>query len=164
MPSVSNSLKTVSSYSQQSNKTTVQSKSTSQNKTASSVIKGTSVAVQQNPLKGTNYSVNTTQRGTTVLTIVDNSAGRTKNGVPVGAPAVRIDSPHNGANYNHINTNPSLYPNNAVVKALDHKPVSNTFYNAAKNFDDVAKVAKVGGRALAVAAVVMDGKDIYDSY
>lgn len=30
--------------------------------------------------------------------------------------------------------------------------------------DDIAKTAKAGGHAVAVAAVVMDGKDIYDSY
>ena len=103
-----------------------------------------------------------------VLNIVDKSLGEVgKNGLPKGVTVFKVDSPHdpNGKyNYNHININSSFYKDNKIYQSLNHKRVSNTVYNAAKNMDDIAKVAKAGGRALAVAAVVMDGKDIYDFY
>ncbi|WP_139904110.1 hypothetical protein [Clostridium thermarum] len=173
MASVSNSLKNAPSYVQQSYKnSTTQNQSTSKSNTAKDVAKGGSVAIQQNPLKGTNYQVITTPKSssgkstTTVLNIVDKSLGKTSNsnGVPKGDWVFIVDSPHGNTNYNHVNTNSKLYPDNKIYQSLNHKPVSNTVYNAAKNMDDIAKVAKVGGRAVAVAAVVMDGKDIYDSY
>ena len=171
MASVSNSLRNAPSYVQQSYKnSTTQNQSTSKSNTAKDVVKGGSIAIQQNPLKGTNYQVVTTPKSssgkstTTVLNIVDKSLGKTSNGLPKGDWVFRVDSPHGNTNYNHFNTNSKLYPDNKIYQSLNHKPVSNTVYNAAKNMDDIAKVAKVGGRAVAVAAVVMDGKDIYDSY
>jgi len=58
MASVSNSLKNAPSYVQQSYKnSTTQNQSTSKSNTAKDVAKGGSVAIQQNPLKGTNYQV-----------------------------------------------------------------------------------------------------------
>lgn len=172
MVSVSNSLRNSPSYVQQSYKnSTTQNQSTSKSNTAKDVAKGVSVAIQQNPLKGTNYQVITNpvsssgKPTSSVLIIMDKSLGEVaKNGSPKGDWVFRVDSPHGNTNYNHVNTNSKLYPDNKIYKALNHKPVSNTVYNVAKNMDDIAKVAKVGGRAVAVAAVVMDGKDIYDSY
>lgn len=175
MASVSNSLRNAPSYVQQSYKnSTTQNQSTSKSNTAKDVVKGGSIAIQQNPLKGTNYQVITNpvsssgKSTSSVLNIVDKSLGDVgKNGSPKGVTVFKVDSPHgpNGKyNYNHTNINSTLYKDNKIYQSLNHKPVSNTVYNAAKNMDDIAKVAKVGGRALAVAAVVMDGKDIYDSY
>lgn len=116
----------------------------------------------------TNPVSSTGKPTTSVLNILDKSLGEVgKNGSPKGVAVFKVDSPHgpNGKyNYNHTNINSSLYKDNKIYQSLNHKPISNTVYNAAKNMDDIAKVAKVGGRAVAVAAIVMDGKDIYDSY
>lgn len=58
MASVSNSLRNAPSYVQQFYKnSTAQSQNTSKSNTAKDVAKGGSVAMQQNPLKGTNYQV-----------------------------------------------------------------------------------------------------------
>lgn len=172
MASVSNSLRNAPSYVQQSYKNSTASKqTTTKSNTSKDVTKGGSVAIQQNPLKGTNYKMITNpvsssgKPTSSVLNIVDKSLGEVgKNGLPKGEWVFRVDGPHGKHNYNHVNTNSPLYPNNKIYQALNHKPVSNIVYNAAKNIDDIAKVAKVGGRAVAVAAVVMDGKDVYDSY
>lgn len=126
--------------------------------------KGSAVTLNRNPLKNTNFSVNNNPKGATVFEIRDNTAGRIKGGKPVGEWATRIDNPHSNTNYNHINTNDKLYPTNKVVEALNHKPVPNTVYTAAKNFKTIEKGVKVGGRALGAVAVVLDAKDIYDSY
>lgn len=128
-----------------------------------SALKAASVALQRNPLKDTNFTVKTAHQGASVFQIIDKTAGRIKDGTPVGAPAFRVDSPHGKVNYNHINTNPEIY-NNKIVNALDHKKVSNLTHNIAQNADDVAKAVKMGGKAIAVAAAVMDGVEIYDAY
>jgi|GEM_PF-2494022 len=128
-----------------------------------SILKAASISLQKNPLENTNFSIKTGQQGASVFQIIDKTAGRIKDGAPVGAPAFRVDSPHGKVNYNHINTNPEIY-NNKVINALDHKKISNVTYNIAKNSDDIAKAVKMGGKAIAVAAVAMDGMEIYNSY
>jgi hypothetical protein len=81
-----------------------------------------------------------------------------------GEAAFRVDSPHKGYEYNHTNTNTNRYPDNKILQSLDHKPVSNLTYNLAKYSDKVVEVAKIGGRALGVAAIALDAKDIHDGF
>lgn len=82
----------------------------------------------------------------------------------------RFDTPH-GYKGNtighHMNANPKLGTSNLqknTLSALDHTEVPKPVYNAFKNFDDVAKVAKGAGKALGVAGAAMDVKELYDSY
>ena len=150
MASISNYLRNAPSYVQQSYKNSTSSKqTTTKSNTSKDVIKGGSVAIQQNPLKGTNYKVITNpvsssgKPTSSALNIVDKSLGEVgKNGLPKGVTVFKVDGPHgpNGKyNYNHININSSLYKDNKIYRALNHKPVSNIVYNAAKNMDDIAK-------------------------
>jgi len=57
---------------------------------------------------------------TTVLNIVDKSLGKTSNsnGVPKGDWVFRVDSPHGNTNYNNVNTNSKLYPDNKIYQSL----------------------------------------------
>ncbi len=127
--------------------------------TTSDVSKGTGTGMGQNPLAGSKYMIKTNTSPTTVLNIM-------KEGSEKPIWVTRIDAPHKRANamYNHINTNTSLYKGNKIYQSINHKPVSNATYSIAKNFDDVAKYTKVGGRALSIFAVASDSIDIYDSY
>ena len=136
---------------------------------AINVLKGVGSSVQRNPLSGTNYILKPpTGNTTTVLNIVDKTLGQARNGVPKGVSVFRVDSPHgpahNPVTVNHFNTNSSLYTNNKIYQALNHKPISDVTYSVAKNYQTIGKVAKVGGRALTALAIAGDAIDIYDSY
>lgn len=131
------------------------------------VTKGVGQAMQTNIYSGTKYRLlpdEANKSKSNVFTLIDDSAGKIKNGKAKGAWVFRVDGPHDKSLYNHFNTNPALYPNNKIYQGLNHKPVSKLTYNIAKNANKIAKVSKVGGRALSVVAAVLDGKEIYDSY
>ena len=137
-------------------------------RTTKNIVKSTATGIgtgiQKNPLKNTNFTVKTNTSKSTVLNILESGKGPLKNGVSKPVAVARVDGPHVNAPYNHINTNPKLYPNNKVYQALNHKPISNSTYNIAKNFDKIGKIAKVSGRALTGLAIAADAVDIYDSY
>lgn len=132
-------------------------------------LKGVGSSIQRNPLSGTDYILKPpTGNTTTVLNIVDKTLGQARNGVSKGVSVFRVDSPHgpahNPVTVNHFNTNSSLYTNNKIYQALNHKPISDVTYSVAKNYQTIGKVAKVGGRALTALAIAGDTIDIYDSY
>ena len=55
-----------------------------------------------------------------------------------------------------------------LANALDHKKIPQSVYDAFKNFDDVGKIVKKGGKAVAVVGAVVDtvdfGTTVYDDY
>ncbi|MBP3608863.1 MAG: hypothetical protein J6J42_00840 [Lachnospiraceae bacterium] len=134
------------------------------NSNGKEMIKGVSTAVQTNPYSGTSFKVASKTSGANVFNLLDSTAGKVKDGVARGASVFRVDGPHGKVTYNHFNTNSSLYPNNKIYQALNHKKISSVTYNIGKNAGKITKTLKVGGRAVAVAAAIMDGKEIYDAY
>lgn len=131
-------------------------RSTSSSRT-SAAAKGGAVSVGRDPLKGTKYQWNTQHRGATVLEIRDTTAGRVKNGKPVGEPVFRVDNSHGSVKNPHINVKPNRYN-------LDHRPISNSTLKLASKADDVARGLKGAGRALGVASAAVDAVDVYKGY
>lgn len=136
-------------------------RSTSKNKTVS-VAKGVGTSIQKNPIRDTNFFTKTNTSSATKVNILKNGGNGAKP-----QSVFRIDGPHKSPpkpTVPHLNTNKNLYPNNKIYQSLNHKPISNTTYTIAKNYDKIGKYAKVGGRALTAIAVTSDAIDIYDSY
>lgn len=85
-----------------------------------------------------------------------------KNGLPKSMRNVNIP---------HINVE---VPSNAnafqkqLAKSLDHKRIPRSVYDSFRDFDKVKKIAKKGGKAMAVAGAVVDAVDLgttmYDDY
>ena len=64
--------------------------------------------------------------------------------------------------FKHINVNApkkSFSFNKDIAKKLDHYKITDTTYALFKNFDDVEKDIKIGGKALTVAGFVFDAYD-----
>lgn len=146
-----------------------QSSVSNNNNIYANASKGAVPGLTKNPLRNSGgYSfLDTSNKSTsTVFGIVDNNVGKISKttGQPRGEAAFRIDSPHKGYEYNHINTNTQRYPNNKILQSLNHKPISDFTYNLAKNADKVADGAKIGGRALGVVAVALDTMNVYNGY
>ncbi|CCQ95297.1 hypothetical protein CULT_2470005 [[Clostridium] ultunense Esp] len=146
-----------------------QSSVSNNNNIYANASKGAVPGLTKNPLRNSGgYSfLDTSSKSTsTVFGIVDNNVGKISKttGQPRGEAAFRIDSPHKGYEYNHINTNTQRYPNNKILQSLNHKPISDFTYNLAKNADKVAYGAKIGGRALGVVAVALDTMNVYNGY
>lgn len=136
---------------------------------STNVLKGTGIGLNQNPLANTKFKVDwsinaNNPQGATVFKMYDMTAGRLKNGVPVGDSVFRVDMPHTGCKTNHININEGLYKSNSRYQALNHQKISATTYKAAGNASKISKVAKVGGKALCAIAIVSDANDIYNSF
>ncbi|MEA4968934.1 MAG: hypothetical protein VB051_00225 [Candidatus Pelethousia sp.] len=93
--------------------------------------------------------------GDTVFGIIDRTLGRVKNGKPVGVPIIRIDGTDDVAP--HINFNYGLYPN---LEPRNHTPISNGVFKLAKSGNKITRIAKTGGKALAVAGVVLDAYEL----
>ncbi|GAB6933372.1 hypothetical protein [Calditerricola satsumensis] len=125
--------------------------------TGSSVVKGAATSISRDPLKGTKYEWNTQHRRATVLSIRDTTAGRVKEGKPVGAPVFRIDKPHRNAEFPHINVEPNKF-------GLNHKPIPQTAFKAASHADEIARGLKGASRALGATGAAMDAYDIYQGY
>lgn len=142
-------------------KSSIKTSSVTDNKT-SVVVKGVGVSTQNNPIRDTNFFIKTNTSEATKVNILRKG----NNGIKPQWVA-RIDGAHKSPPkpmYPHINTNGKLYPNNKIYQSLNHKPISNVTYAVAKNYDKLAKYAKVGGRALTAIAVVSDVKDVYNSF
>lgn len=92
---------------------------------------------------------------TSVFGIVDSTLGRVKNGKPVGDWYLRIDNPHRGYQYPHANINPK-----AIFDKDPHIPISSNTVKFAQNADKSLKIAKAGGKALAVVGLAIDAYDV----
>lgn len=55
-----------------------------------------------------NYKIHLPTKGANVVNIIDKTRGAVRHGKTVGEWIVRVDGPHKGANFNHININPSV--------------------------------------------------------
>lgn len=54
------------------------------------------------------YKIKLPVKGANVVNIIDKNAGRVVNGVHKGEWILRVDGPHRGATYNHININEAV--------------------------------------------------------
>lgn len=134
-------------------------------------VRGVGVGLNQNPLSYSSFKIEpniskANPQGSSVLKITDTNMGRIgSNGKPVGDYLVRVDMPHQNAQYNHINTNPNYSGKNVgIYKNLNHKPISNTSFKIAGNANTISKAAKIGGKALCAVAIASDANDIYQSF
>lgn len=83
-------------------------------------------------------------------------------------PVFRTDRHRYGSNlsYTHVNVNP---PDGAPVwqkslaSRLDHTGISGDAYNLLKNFDDSAKIVRIGGKVLLVAGTIIDVLELSNS-
>lgn len=112
----------------------------------------------RDPLAGTNFGWGV-PRGDTVLEIRDLTAGRIKNGVPVGKPMLRVDRPHPGFDYPHVNTEGI---GTSVI--ANHTEISPGLFKMVKNADTIAQVARTAQTGLVVVAVAADGYELYGAY
>lgn len=83
-------------------------------------------------------------------------------------PVFRADRHRYGAdlNFAHINVDaPDGAPawQKSLAKHLDHKGISDDAYDLLKNFDDTAKIVKIGGKVLLAAGVVIDALELAES-
>ena len=137
--------------------------------TIANVLKGTGTGLNNNPLSNTKYKIDLSinidhPQGASVFKMYDMTAGRLKNGVPVGEAVFRVDMPHANCNVTHINIKENLYKSNSLYQSLNHKPISETAYKIAGNADKISKASKIGGKALCAIAIVSDANDIYNSF
>jgi hypothetical protein len=102
------------------------------------------------PLRGTHFRW-LKPSGDSVFTILDLTAGKLKGGKPRGAPIFRVDRPHLGVPYPHINT----------PDALNHQPIPQWSMTATAK---VPAVMKATGRAMVVVAVASDAQALYSAY
>ena len=51
----------------------------------------------------------------------------------------------------------------SMADALDHKPIPDEVYNLLKNFDDTARIIKIGGKILLAAGIVADAITLGDA-
>ena len=90
-----------------------------------------------------------------------------------GIIVFRVDEPHSGFNYPHINTvegrsiksgkyNPSEFQR-ANLNALNHTEISDDAYRVLKDFDGVAKKVRVAGKILLVAGAALDALELYQT-
>ena len=101
------------------------------------------------------YTLMTPNKTTTVLGIVDKSVGKK------GTWVARVDTPHKGANFNHVNINPKL------TKIPDpHIPISSAAVSVSKGIAKVANVMEKVNKVALPVAIVLDsarlGLAIYD--
>lgn len=89
-------------------------------------------------------------QGDTRLKVVDMTRGRVsrKTNRPVGEPVLRIDRPHRGADFPHINTK---------ISGLDHTKIPHVP-------NGVLKVARHAGKGLLVVGVAADVIDLKRSH
>jgi len=136
----------------------------------SDTAKGASRALTQNAFQSNTTHQNSkqvTKSGNTYSVVIDK---RPSTANISDKASLRLDAPHmyKGEELGtHINANPKLATNKmqqTTLGALNHSEISQPIYNAFKDFDKVGRNAKVGGAAFAAAAVVVDSKDIYESY
>lgn len=92
---------------------------------------------------------------------------------PKGTTIFRVDAPHSGADFYHINTvegksiqrgkyaASELQLNN--LNGLNHTEISDDAYKVLKNFDGVAKKIRVAGRVLAATGIVLDALELYQT-
>lgn len=137
--------------------------------TIANMLKGTGTGLNNNPLSNTKYKIDLSinidhPQGASVFKMYDMTAGRLKNGVPVGEAVFRVDMPHANCNVTHINIKENLYKSNSLYQSLNHKPISETAYKIAGNADKISKASKIGGKALCAIAIVSDANDIYNSF
>jgi hypothetical protein len=95
-------------------------------------------------------------QGASRLKVTDLTQGRVKNGVPVGAPILRVDAPHAGAPTPHINVEnmpKALKP----LEGLNHAKIPEIPTGA-------LKAAKHLGKPLIVVGAVADAIDLKRSY
>lgn len=101
---------------------------------------------------GVGVASRVTKNGETFSRIIDSASG---------IPLFRADRHPFGKNrdYFHVNVDalkdaPSWQK--GFAKATDHMQISEGAYSLLKNFDDTAKVVRIGGRILLVAGIAMD--------
>ena len=123
----------------------------------SSVVKGVATSISRDLLKGTKYEWDTRHLGATFLSIRDTTAGRIKDGKPVGTPVFRVDKPHGNLKSPHINVKPDKF-------GLDHKPIPQAAFKAASHAGEIAQGLKDASRLLGETGAAMDAYDIYQGY
>ncbi len=102
------------------------------------------------------YQTIPTNGGPMVFGIRDMMKGEMRNGKQAGMWMFRVDKPH-GPFDQHYHMNPRHY--GASVKG-EHFPISNNTLKLAQGADEAFKIAKAGGKALAVIGIAMDAYDI----
>lgn len=100
---------------------------------------------------------------TSVVGIIDSTAGRMRGNPPrpTGEWLLRLDTPHRGAEFNHININPRL------TKLPDpHAPIPSSAITVGKGIAKTAKVMQKVNKVALPIAVVLDtvrlGCAVYD--
>ena len=124
----------------------------------SPVVKGVQQSVQQT---GKNLKVDLPlgAHGSNRVLVTDKTMGRfdTKTGMPRGEPIFRIDGPHGGAPYDHINVGKNVPKWLEWAKKYDHLKIP-------KIPDWILKGVKGAEKLLAPLAIGLDGYDLYSSY
>lgn len=95
-------------------------------------------------------------QGASRLKVTDLTQGRVKNGVPVGAPILRVDAPHGGAPTPHINVE-NMPKALKGLEGLNHAPIPHVPTG-------VLSAAKHLGKPLVVVGAVADAVDLKRSY
>ncbi|CAF1486319.1 unnamed protein product [Rotaria sordida] len=91
---------------------------------------------------------------TTVLGIIDTTAGRRRGNPPrpVGDWLLRIDCPHPGADFNHININSKL-----THIPDPHIPIPNGVVTVSKGITKIAEVMQIVNKLALPIAITLDG-------
>jgi hypothetical protein len=91
-------------------------------------------------------------QGDTRLKVTDRTRGRVKNGKPVGEWIARVDRPHRGAPYPHVNVQ-KMPPALKTLEGLDHARIPEVPTGA-------LRAAKHLGKPLIVVGLAADALDI----
>ncbi len=119
------------------------------------MAKGTAAGMK---IGGKNLQVDVYEppQGAARLKVTDLTQGRVKAGKPVGKPILRIDAPHGGASYPHVNVE-NMPSGLKPLEALDHAKIPNIPTGA-------LKAAKHLGKGLVVVGIAADAYDLKTSY